>query len=175
MVFGFGKVGRGIVKYLLKETRFITIVEQSLEYVSHAKKMGINGLHVSETDKIQHCAREAFALVTATGQMNILSTYVNPKHCPNAYIVNMGAEDEIGEGFQHEKILYQRKAINFSLKHPTLLHFIDPIFYAHNLSAQLLMENTLAGGYHAFPTYLDDLIIQLWNAYYPMDISDIYF
>lgn len=64
-------------------------------------------------------------------------------------------------------------AINFSLKHPTLMHFIDPIFYAHNVAAQLLLENNFAAGYHPFPTYLDDLVIKLWNQYNPMDLTDL--
>ena len=41
MVFGFGKVGRGIVKYLLRETPHITVVDQSEKQLSDAKKWGL--------------------------------------------------------------------------------------------------------------------------------------
>ncbi len=175
MVFGFGKVGRGIVKYLLKETPHVTVVDQSERQLEHAKKMGVNALHVSQTDAINDCAKNVFCLVTATGQHHVLSQWLSSDICPQAIIANMGVADEIGPKFSNEKILCQRMAINFSLKHPTLLHFIDPIFYAHNLGAQLLVENQLSPGYHPFPNYLDDLVVRLWNEYYPMDISDIYF
>ncbi|CEG55506.1 NAD-binding protein [Legionella fallonii] len=175
MVFGFGKVGRGIVKYLLKETPHITVVDQSEKQLDHARKMGVNALHVAQKDAIRNGAKNAFCLVTATGQHHILSQWLSSDSCPQAIIANMGVADEIGPNFTDEKVLCKRMAINFSLKHPTLLHFIDPIFYAHNLGAQLLIENQLRPGYHPFPSYLDDLIIKLWNEYYPMDISDIYF
>ena len=137
--------------------------------------MGINALHVSQTALIQNTAKNVFCLITATGQHHVLSQWLSSAICPQALIANMGVADEIGPNFTNEKILCDRMAINFSLKHPTLLHFIDPIFYAHNLGAQLLIENKPVPGYHPFPSYLDDLIIKLWNEYYPMDISDIYF
>ncbi|CDZ76435.1 Adenosylhomocysteinase [Legionella massiliensis] len=174
MVFGFGKVGQGIVKYLLKETPHITVVERSEKLLEHARKMGINALHVSQAADIRNSAQKASCLVTATGQHHVLSQWLSSDLCPQALIANMGVADEIGPNFTNEKILCNRTAINFSLKHPTLLHFIDPIFYAHNLGAQLLLENQLSPGYHPFPSYIDDLVIKLWNAYYPIDISDIY-
>ncbi|AHE67467.1 NAD(P)-dependent oxidoreductase [Legionella oakridgensis] len=174
VVFGFGKVGHGIVKYLLKETSQITVIDPSWERLEKAKNLGVQTLHTSHSDTIKDCVKEAFCIVTATGKANVLSQFLTQEDCKHAYLANMGADDEIGEHFNGENVLCQRMAINFSLKHPTLLHFIDPIFYAHNLSAQLLLENNYASGYHAFPAYLDDLIIQLWNAYYPIDISDIF-
>lgn len=174
MVFGFGKVGRGIVKYLLKETPHITVVDHSHEQLIDAKNMGLQVLHASQMDAIRESAQSAFCLVTATGKDHVLSQCLSSEICPQAIIANMGVDDEIGPNFNDEKILCNRMAINFSLKHPTLLHFIDPIFYAHNLGAQLLLENNFAPGYHPFPGYLDDLIIKLWNQYNPMDISDIY-
>ncbi|WP_133128214.1 NAD(P)-dependent oxidoreductase [Legionella nagasakiensis] len=174
VVFGFGKVGHGIVKYLSKETSRITVIDQSWERLEKAKNLDVQTLHTSHFDAIKDSAKEAFCIVTATGSPKVLSQFLTQEDCKHAYLANMGADDEIGEAFSGEKVLCQRMAINFSLKHPTLLHFIDPIFYAHNLSAQLLLENNYANGYHAFPAYLDDLIIQLWNAYYPIDISDIF-
>lgn len=175
IVFGFGKVGRGIVKYLLQESVQITVVDQSQEYLEQAKKMGVDVLHISQVESIKDCAKKAFFLVTATGQHHLLSQLLNSNICPQALIANMSAVDEIGPNFTDNQILCNRMPINFSLKHPTLLHFIDPIFYAHNLGAQLLLENQMRPGYHPFPSYLDDLVIKLWNEYYPMDISDIYF
>lgn len=174
MVFGFGKVGRGIVKYLSQHTPYIVVIDKCLETVNAAKMMGYTALHNSEQERIIEFSKEAFCLVTATGEEFALSNLLNSVHCPQAYVANMGVADEIGSAFNHNKVLCQKTPINFTLKHPTLLHFIDPIFYAHNLGAQLLIENHFSKEYHAFPTYLDDLIIKLWNKYHPIDISDIY-
>ncbi|KTD24367.1 adenosylhomocysteinase [Legionella lansingensis] len=174
MVFGFGKVGRGIVKYLLKETPHITVVEQSPYQLQKARELGVEALDIAHLEEVKRRAKEMFCLVTATGQPQLLSKYLSPEDCPQAIIANMGASDEIGLKFNHKKILCSHMPINFSLKHPTLLHFIDPVFYAHNLTAQLLLENNYAAGYHPFPSYLDELIIRLWNTYNPMDISDIF-
>lgn len=173
MVFGFGKVGKGIVKYLAKETPYITVVEQSQEKVDAAKMLGVEALHTSNIDAIRDRAKEASCLVTATGVLHILSNLLSVKDCPQAIIANMGVDDEIGPAFRDDQILCKGMAINFSLKHPTLMHFIDPIFYAHNVAAQLLLENNFAAGYHPFPTYLDDLVIKLWNQYNPMDLTDL--
>ncbi|KTC81396.1 NAD-binding protein [Legionella brunensis] len=174
MVFGFGKVGRGIVKYLRRETPYITVVDKSKEQLRKAEELGVKVLHASQISMIKERAKEAFCLVTATGEPQALSHYLTAEDCPQSLIANMGASDEIGSGFNNNQILFSGMPINFSLKHPTLLHFIDPIFYAHNLAAQLILENNYAPGYHPFPTYLDDLIVKMWNAYNPIDISDIY-
>ncbi|WED41864.1 NAD(P)-dependent oxidoreductase [Legionella cardiaca] len=174
LVFGFGKVGRGIVKYLLKETPYVTVVDKSQEQLRKAEALNVEILHISQIETIKICAKKAFCLVTATGEPDFLSRYLTAKDCSQAIIANMGASDEIGSNFSNDNVLCSRMPINFSLQHPTLLHFIDPIFYAHNLVAQLLLENNYSPGYHPFPSYLDDLIIKLWNAYNPIDISDIY-
>lgn len=174
MVFGFGKVGRGIVKYLLQETPYVTVIDQSQEQLKFASTQKVEILNSSQIEKIKDRAKEAFCIVTATGQTNTLSQYLTSEDCPQAFIANMGVDDEIGPNFKDEHILCSRKTFNFSLKHPTLLHFLDPIFYAHNLAAQLLLENHYLPGYHPFPSYLDDLIIKLWNSYNPLDIGDIY-
>ncbi|KTD06789.1 NAD-binding protein [Legionella jamestowniensis] len=174
ILFGFGKVGRGIVRYLLQETPYITVVDSSKNQLDKAKAFNVKTLHTSQLAMIKESAKGSFCIVTATGKLHVLSDYLCAADCPQAFIANMGALDEIGPQFHGDNVLCSRMPINFSLKHPTLLHFIDPIFYAHNLSAQLILENNYTSGYHPFPNYLDNLIVKLWNTYHPIDISDIY-
>ncbi|KTD78809.1 NAD-binding protein [Legionella waltersii] len=174
IVFGFGKVGKGIVKYLAKETNNIVVVDSSEDMLKVAKQMGYETVFFSDDEKLKKFCREAFCLVTATGQKHVLSEILNNDDCTHAYVANMGASDEIGPAINHKRVLCNKTPINFSLAHPTRIHFLDPVFYAHNLGAQILLENNLSPGCHAYPSYLDDLIIKLWNKDNPIDINDIY-
>jgi adenosylhomocysteinase len=174
IVFGFGKVGKGIVKYLAKETRLMVVVDSSEDKLKMAKQMGYEIVHSSDVKRIKEFCKEAFCLVTATGQKHALSEMLNNNDCAHAYVANMGASDEIGPAINHERVLCNKAPINFSLEHPTRIHFLDAVFYAHNLGAQIILENNLSPGCHAYPSYLDDLIIKLWNKENPIDISDIY-
>ncbi|CEG60227.1 NAD(P)-dependent oxidoreductase [Legionella micdadei] len=174
VIFGFGKVGKGIVRYLLRETPHISVIESSQIQLNQAKKLGLITIPFSDAAQIRNHLREAFCIVTATGKANVLSQVVTQSDCQSAYIANMGTYDEIGDQIQTKKILCNKIAINFSLKHPTLLNYIDPVFYAHNVAAQLLLENQYENKYYPFPSYLDDLIIDLWKTQNCVDINDIY-
>ncbi|KTD18934.1 NAD-binding protein [Legionella jordanis] len=174
LLFGFGKVGRGIARYLGTETSKLTVVDQSERALNRAVESGFEALSPTQVETIKERAKQAFCIVTATGIPGQLAKYLNPTDCSQAYIANMGATDEIGSNFNHAKVLCSRKPVNFALKHPTLLHFIDPVFYAHNLAARLILEHNYAPGYHPFPSYLDDLIINMWHQHNRLDISDIF-
>lgn len=182
VIFGYGKIGQGVVKYLSTVTKNITVVEQSPEALARAQKKGFKTLAVHAhadqwSQQLRDAASEAFAVVTATGVPQLLSRYLSPSDLRETYIANMGAEDEIGDAFaQCERVLYGRAPINFSLRHPTKMRYLDPIFYAHNLAAELLLEqhNDLTPGYHGFDPMLDRQIIQEWTQAYGENVDDIW-
>lgn len=48
-------------------------------------------------------------------------------------------------------------------KEPTRLKYLDPIFYAHNLGAALLLTENFAPGYYPFPEQISEKIIKVWQ------------
>ena len=99
LIFGYGKVGQGIVKYLSPFTRNILIVEKSLSALDRAARRGLSVIASHRVGEIKKAASEAFGIVTATGISHLLSTYLDPKDLTTAYLANMGADDEIGSLF----------------------------------------------------------------------------
>jgi adenosylhomocysteinase len=177
LVFGYGKIGQGIVKYLSSFTQDITLVEKSPQALELAEKRGFTVLSAENSASIASVASQSFAIVTATGIPGLLSRYLSPSDVSKAYIANMGAEDEIGNKFAgHPHVLNHRAPINFSLKHPTRMKYLDPIFYAHNLAAEILIrpEAKFSPGYHPFDSKLDRSIVDEWVKTYQEDVQDIW-
>lgn len=104
-------------------------------------------------------------MITATGYKASLKTAFPDAHrrLANKTLCNIGADDEIGPGFNHSKVLVQGQCMNFTLRHPTLMRYLDPSFYAHNLGVQLLKDNRYSPGFHRFPEELDLSIIKRWS------------
>jgi len=173
VVFGYGKVGRGIVAQLMPETRLITVVESNSHLIPKIKQQGLHALKSDEIDAIKRAAGQAYAIVTASGVQHLLSRILDPRDCPQALLANMGANDEIGPKFEGEQVLCNKMPINFSLAHPTLMRFIDPVFYAHNLAAWLILTENYPAGYRALSREIDHEIIALWQRHHQDDVSAI--
>lgn len=73
MVFGYGKVGKGIVRYLEKKTKKIVVNDKSLINVQKAKLAGFEAYLFNDKVKIEALAKTMFAVVTATGVKNSIS------------------------------------------------------------------------------------------------------
>jgi len=167
MIFGFGKIGRGIHHHLQLRKAKTVFVDSDRQTVYFANQEGIHTYHSSQKAEIQEEVKNAFAVVTATGANDLLQSYFGTEDLFHCYLANMGVEDEISEEFlKLPKLLFQGNAINFSLKDPTLMKFLDPVFYAHNLAAEVLVKEELAPGYHPFDLNMDLSVIREWeNAY----------
>ncbi len=55
------------------------------------------------------------------------------------------------------------KEIPFLLK----MRYLDPIFYAHNLGCQIILDQHLKPGYHPLSPEIDAQILQDWQKCYP--------
>lgn len=170
-LFGYGKVGRGVAKYLSRVTSDITVIETCPTKQALAAQQGYKV--IAADGEIKSQLIESFAIITATGVRHLLSQQCELSELNHVYIANMGADDEIG-ATGSDNILFNGSAINFSLKHPTLIHFLDPIFYAHNIAAETLLEMNLSPGYYPFPKTLDNLIIDRFKSLHEFNIDDIY-
>lgn len=162
VVVGYGKVGQGVVKSLLPFTKNITIIDRDIR--------NINNVHsttavydINDTSNVVKALQEAFCIVTATGEQHIMSKYFERDMIGAKYLANMGSEDEWGDKFTADEVLYNKMPINFCLDYPTQLLFLDPIFYSQIVAIDELLNNSLQPGICHVPSAKIQLnIIMRW-------------
>jgi adenosylhomocysteinase len=91
----------------------------------------------------------------------------------DVYLLNMGAEDEYGDKFSSERVFANKAPINFLLDAPTLIHYIDPIFFAHN-KVCLNLLNSDQIGYSPLPSELDIPLINKWSKIHGVICNDVF-
>nr|MCH9690336.1 hypothetical protein [Gammaproteobacteria bacterium] len=162
VLFGYGKVGQGVAHAIQKAGGACQVVEIEPRARACAQEHGcasfgndIEGLRAVES---------ASVVVTATGcKESLRSSFPTiQNHLAGKILCNMGADDEIGKGFAGAHILADGHPINFTLQHPTLMKYLDPSLYAHNLGIQVVQEREFKPGFHPFPQDLDLDIVQRW-------------
>ncbi|NIF06679.1 hypothetical protein F3J23_14610 [Chryseobacterium sp. Tr-659] len=172
MIFGYGKVGRGIAYHLNKQGAHVTIVETEEPTLKRAVSDGFDAISAYDKSIVEDAANRMFCIVTATGRENIISGNYNIKVFQNKYLANMGGDDEFGDGFEDTEILCGKKPINFFIAEPTLLRYLDPVFYAHNLGIDVLIYSNLTNGLHAFPSFIAEEVVQEWIQIFNEKIPD---
>lgn len=167
LLFGYGKIGKGIVRFLSQVTDDIYVIDLD-DHPVHNETHFFQSIKQSERSRINKAAENAFAIITATGVRDTLSSYFDPSSVAHAYLANMGVNGEIGKAFRHlPKLLWNGYAINFGLRNPTRMRYLDPIFYAHNLAGEQLAKSSIAtSGYHPLDSALDRAIIKEWEDAY---------
>lgn len=166
LVFGYGKVGSGIVHYALKYGAMVTVVADFKGEIPKDSK--IQFIDISEFSKIREAILSAEFIVTATGKKNALafaeieSALTNSK----AVFANMGVEDEYGRSVLETRVLFNKKPLNFALEEPTLLKFMDATMAFHNaLGEKLLQTKNLEKGINPLPGVLENEILELTRKY----------
>ena len=154
LVLGYGKVGRGIVRALAPHTNVVGVVDVDHDAVGAAKAAGCDAMHAGERDRVETWARQAFAVVTATGVPGVVSAGYDADAFRDAHLANMGGEDEFGDAFAPEKVLHGKRPVNFAVSDPDAMRYLDPVFHAHNLGVDLLSFARLRAGVQAFPDFL---------------------
>ena len=142
IVFGFGKVGKGIVNILKQHTNDIVVIDIDNQTLEYAAKLGVKAYNlIKERQQIEKEITNSFAIVSATGVKNVISKNFNVKEIfKGKYLVNAGS-NEFGYMFDDKDILYDKKwPINFSLPDPTKMRYLDPVFYAHNIGIDIIMS-----------------------------------
>lgn len=175
VLFGYGKVGQGIVRALSGLTEKIIIIEQDKEKVQEAILAGCVAYSIADKEIVQRQLAEAFCVVTATGEKGMISSHFERHDITAKYLANMGSEDEWGDKFSVEDVLNKKSAINFCLEQPTRVLFLDPIFYAQNTALDILLKQNLTKKVHAFPPELDLEILSAWIAnHYQINLEGDY-
>ncbi len=172
VIFGYGKVGRGIVYALKRHTNNIVVIDQ----MSTQRDLDpdIQYIDARDTLKIKRLINQADCVITATGVKDLLTDYYSLKKADfgHAILTNMGAEDEYGPNFVENEVVFGKRAFNFSLTEPTAFRYLDPIFYAHNLGLDLILSKQVAPGYHPFPLKAANEILNQWQSIYHENLSE---
>ena len=171
VIFGYGKVGQGILYALKKITNNITVI--SLNIDSTTRQSGVTYIDATNKSLIKKAIINAWCTITATGVCGLITNYYGFKQedFGSSLLTNMGAEDEYGDNFKQEEIAFNKKPFNFSLEYPTSLHYLDPIFYAHNAAIDLILSKEMNTGYNAFPEYFTNSILDKWQSIHQENIT----
>ena len=143
IVFGYGKVGEGIVAALMSagaSAKNISIVDvdESRQFNAppethffHLEQNKGDSSYNDKRERIKTQAESAFCVVMATGIENALSNHFDQQDLAKVKIIaNMGTPDEIGFRFKEgEQLPFGKGTANFSeLDFPTTPIYLDAIF-----------------------------------------------
>lgn len=166
VLFGFGKVGRGIAHYFKDTVDRITVVEMQAERLQVATSRGLTGVSADNKQDVEDLVVGADVVVTATGRAGVISDNYNPSAFrKGAILANAGAEDEYGDAFAPGELLFGKGPVNFSQAEPTRMQFLDPIFYAHNIALLDLLAEPKAG-FYPLNRQADDKVMAEWCAHH---------
>jgi len=174
IVFGFGKVGIGIARELKKISNNVTVIDKNSLVLNYAKRLGYQTIISSDKDKINKFVKDAFCIITATGDKGFISRELNSNQFKNKHLVNIGAEDEFGEKFKSNEVYNEKMPINFILKEPTKIEYLDPAYYAHNTSIDLILNNNFSHKVHPLPSIIDNNILNKWFKFHNKNIEDFF-
>lgn len=177
MLFGYGKVGKGIASALISakvKKNNICIVEISSNAVMQIRKDGFEAFSLNhELNKIkQQLTNNVYAVIMATGVKGALSKYFAENDFKKVFwLMNMGTPDEIGDLLlQSEllkgKIVNKGKTANFMLAYPTEIIYLDPIFSLCLAASLQLLNNSLESKLHNVSNDTDEQILSDWNSYH---------
>lgn len=172
VVFGFGKIGRGVAYFCKQNAVPVTVVEPNEKQRQMANKLGVKTISPHDFKELERELINANVIVTATGQKNIMDPYPH-SWFSGKILANLGVYDEFGTHFSDEEILNHKMPVNFVLEDPTPIKYIDPEFYIHNLAALTLLKEQLFPGVHGITSEIDDGIIQRWCAYHSFPLMTL--
>lgn len=172
LIFGFGKIGRGLAYFCMQHQVPVAVVEPCEHQRKLAQNLGISVINPYDHDTLKQFILDSDIIATATGKKAIMNNY-SPSWFHGKILANLGVYDEFGPAFKEEQVLNNKKALNFVLKDPTPMSYIDPEFWIHNYAALLLLDTKLSKQVHTIPEELDNEIIQRWCAYHSFSLETI--
>lgn len=160
LVFGYGKVGKGIALYARREGAEVIVVDTV--QVQTQFPPGMRFLDWEEGEKVQAAIQTAYCLVSATGMKDALAELpADLINTTSALIANMGVEDEWGEHIPEERVLNRKIPLNFILEEPTRMRFIEATMALDNAGAIPLVKGLLPPGICLPDPILEENILRI--------------
>ena len=133
LIFGFGKVGRGIAYYAAREGAEVIVADRpGVPVPEYVKKISCE-----DRTAVREAVRNAWCVVTATGIRGAMcgNGAAEELLAGHQLVAAMGIEDEWCGTLPPERILNQGSPLNFLLTEPTRLRYIDPTMALSNAAA----------------------------------------
>ena len=147
VVFGCGKVGRGVAYRCTKAGALVTAVDRTDVGIRFERVRAAAVVDCRDADAVRAAVKDCDFIVTATGVKGAMQGYgLGPLLRERAEIVvaAIGIEDEWLDELDRGRIVNNGVAVNFALDEPTLLRYIDPTMALSNESAADLLAGTFA-------------------------------
>lgn len=173
VVFGYGKIGRGIAHRLRQVPMRLTVAEVDQAARRRAAEEGF-ATTPAEGPDLQRALAQADVVIAVTGRAGVIGRTLPAEwlRANRPVLVNLGAEDEFGPPFTDDEILGGRGLpLNFHLARPTLNRYVDPPLAAHLLALEALLRDPGAWppGVHPLPASMDEWLLREWRAAWPAE------
>lgn len=160
VLFGCGKVGRGVILCAVAEGAHVTVVDDAS--LVAAPPCGVALVDLHDRAGIEAAVRAAWCVVSATGVRGAVCSCIAPRVLTSspALLANLGVEDEFGDAVPEERVLNAKRPLNFLLGEPTRLRYIDPAMALHNAGVEhLLQHRALPPGLFRPPAALEESVL----------------
>ena len=157
LVFGGGKVGRGIALRSKRAGAQVCIVDFAPQKLPQLE--GVGTLNAGNDAEVAAAIREADFVVSATGVAGALAGHAKTLAESSAVIANMGVLDEFGADLPAERVLNAKRPLNFVLDEPTHLKYIDPTMALDNAGALRVLTGRVERGVVTPPAELENEIL----------------
>ncbi|MBQ6705542.1 MAG: hypothetical protein IJN19_06040 [Opitutales bacterium] len=165
VIFGSGKVGSGLIFYAKQKGAYVVSVTDPASVSEKTRERIDELVDFRDTAKTAQVVADAFAAVTATGICGALDRDGVPEAlvASSALLANMGVEDEFGPRVPAERVLGEKRSLNFFLEEPTHLKYIDATLALHSAGAVYLAQNAgkLPSGIILPPADIEDEILRI--------------
>lgn len=142
VLFGAGKVGRGVVAAVTRAGGQVIVVDEPDTPVPG----GIRRISLHHHGEVAAALARCWCVVTATGVPGAAATFAAELMAGDALLANMGVADEFGPAVPPERVLNAKAPVNFVLAEPTLMQYMDPVMALHNAAAPALLAGGLGPG-----------------------------
>lgn len=142
LLFGHGRVGRGIEYSLTRAGATLRIVDPAQGRIFTPGLL--NGADI---------------VISATGIRDALAPFAQLLLDSGALLVNMGADDEFGPDIPPDRAVNEKRPVNFMLAEPTSTRYIDPTLALHNAGILELMRSSGKSGILTPSAALEDSIL----------------
>lgn len=161
VVFGFGKVGRGIVFYLTRAGARVCAAD--FPAVLQTLPAGVTALDIADRAALERVLSEADIVVTATGHRDALAELTDTRKLAEsrALLANMGVEDEYGPAVPESRVLNGKKPLNFILAEPTRPGYIETTMALHNAGALELLNHDGGAGMLIPDSALEEALLRI--------------
>lgn len=143
LIIGFGKVGRGVLYYALKNKMRVSVAD--IEDKSGDIPGNVHFIDANDAEALNAAIAASWCTVTVTGHVAALRRVLRPSIVvPSpALLANLGVEDEYGSLIPEARVLNHKKPLNFILEEPTSMRFIETTMALHNACALELLTADL--------------------------------